>query len=146
MMITCPSGGAHAGCNSGHSFGVNRRRKDGSLIGARRQAEAPGSASRGATCTSLHSAHRADQLPWSEALHFISERMPTIDLLVFAALSMDFEVTAEVFVPIRTTRPDKSLHKMQPYEIKLLVAAHSDESTECYTGRKLKFPILYGSI
>ena len=38
-MITCPSGDAHAGCYSGHSFGGSRRRK----------AEALGSAPRGAT-------------------------------------------------------------------------------------------------
>jgi len=68
------------------------------------------------------------------------------DRCSFAAQSMDFEVTAEVFMPIRITRPDKSLHGMQPYEIKRLVAAHSDESTACYTDRKLKFRILCGSI
>jgi hypothetical protein len=59
---------------------------------------------------------------------------------------MDFEVTAEVFMPIRITSPDKSLNGMQAYEIKRLVAAHSDESTACYTDRKLKFSILCGSI
>ena len=71
---------------------------------------------------------------------------PTVDRLVFAAHSMDFEITAEVFMPIRITRPDKSLYGMQPYEIKRLVAAHSDESTACYKDRKLKFSILCGSI
>jgi len=70
----------------------------------------------------------------------------TVDRLVFAAQWMDFEVTAEVFMLIRITRLDKSLHGMQPYEIKGLVAAHSDESTSCYTERKLKSRILCGSV
>jgi hypothetical protein len=69
----------------------------------------------------------------------------TVDRLVFAALSMDFEATAKAFMPIRITRPDKSSYGMQPYEIKRLVAAHSDESTGCYADRKLKFRILCGS-
>jgi len=70
----------------------------------------------------------------------------TVDRLVFTAQSMDFAVTAQVFVPIRITRPDKSLHGMQPYEINELVAAYSDESTACYRDRKLKYRILFGSI
>jgi len=70
----------------------------------------------------------------------------TVDRLSFAVLSMDFEVTAEVFMPIRITRHDKSLYGMQPYEIKGLVVTNSDESTACYTDRKFKFSILCGSI
>ena len=65
---------------------------------------------------------------------------------MFAAQWMDFEVTAEVFMLIRIKRLDKSLHGMQPYEIKGRVAAHSGESTAYYTDSKLKFRILCGSI
>jgi len=49
-------------------------------------------------------------------------------------------------MPIRITRPDKSLNGMQAYEIKRFVVAHWDESMACYMDRELKFGILCGSI
>jgi len=70
----------------------------------------------------------------------------TVDRLVFAAQSMDFEATTKMFMPIRITRPDKSSYGMQLYEIQRFVAAPSDESTACYMDRKFKFRILCGSI
>jgi len=70
----------------------------------------------------------------------------TVDRLVFAALSMDFEVTAEVFMPICITRPDKSLNGMQVAEIKRLVSIMSNGSTACYTDRKSKFRVLCPSV
>ena len=64
----------------------------------------------------------------------------------FPARLMDYGAIAEVLMPIRIRRHDKSLCGMEATGTKGLVAARSGESTACYTGRKSKSRILYGSI
>jgi len=65
---------------------------------------------------------------------------------VFVALSMDFEVIAEVFMPIRITCPDESLYGMQPDEIKRLPAAHLDGINGVLYGQEIEVPHLYNLI
>jgi len=53
---------------------------------------------------------------------------------------------AEVFMPIRIKRHDKSWQGTQVTEARGTIAALADGSTACYAGRKPKFRILCGSV
>ena len=76
----------------------------------------------------------------------VSHVSSTVDRSGLAARSTDFEAIAEVFMPIRIRRHNNSWHETQVTEANGIIAALADRSTACYTGRKPKFRILYGSI
>jgi hypothetical protein len=59
---------------------------------------------------------------------------PTVDRLVFAAPSMDFEVTAEVFIPIRIRRHDKRLQETQGADSERYIASVIAGTTARYAG------------
>ena len=70
----------------------------------------------------------------------------TADRPAFAVRSTDFEAIAEVFMPIRIRRHNRSWHGTQVIEAKGFIATQAGGSTAFYTGRKPQFRILCGSI
>ncbi len=57
-----------------------------------------------------------------------------VDRLAFAAPSMDFEVIAEVFIPIRIRRHDKRLQETQGADSERYIASVIAGTTARYAG------------
>ena len=70
----------------------------------------------------------------------------TVDRRAFAAPPMDFDVIAEVLMPIRIRRHDKTLQEPQGAVAERAMASAIAASMACYTDRKTKLRILCGSI
>jgi len=65
---------------------------------------------------------------------------------VFAAPSLDVEVIAEVLIPIRIRRHDKTSQETQSAGSERAIGSVTAATTACYTDRKPKFRVLCGSI
>jgi hypothetical protein len=70
----------------------------------------------------------------------------TVDRLAFVVRSMDFEVIAQVLMPIPIRRRDKTTYESQELEWYRYISLTIAETTACYADRKPLNRVLYGSV
>ena len=66
----------------------------------------------------------------------------SVERLAFVSPSMDFEVIAEVFMPIRKGQHNQTSQDTQEVDFERYIASAIAATTACYTDRKAEFRVL----